>query len=798
MKEKAFIENWKLCDYKYCPQIVYRLIEHQISIQMSISQLMNACSKVFDVSNTRMILEIVKEHQQDIQDCKGVYGNSVYLLLNYGLSRNMIKQFLFQRIDLAELLFLNQKEIINIVKVSPYTAKKILDASRFALHTLIDDSDSMKQKVLKEDVQSFFSSLEDSISLSDLMDQMLWRSGKELLVRILSELVDENIIDCTNDTYRNVHVLPSLSEAINSIEDTSLQQKVFSYLNHKRLKPQDRIHSQQIIDSFPVLKEDMYKDLLEKYDLKEEEFYQITNAMKPTYSYIQLRYGSDKEKIAVNGRTWTYLISKEVSINPNKLKNYLENHYFLYQNVWVSRKDRSELLKAVCRSFDGYFTKKEGIERFNQVLLEVYPQKYYEWKLDDLSSFSYDYILHSLKHGLRFRQMSKDLVLSILMDLDITKYHDTILSTKKLFEDNLDIMDKYDIRDQYELHSLLRIGKEKYQVDFNEMSFSYMPMLQFGSGNEDKIIEQEIHKFAPISFSDFVKKMMDKYGYEEATFSKYLRNNFKLYIQNNVINVADTTLVESQEYDKLQALMDKDFYLNEEYEALIQDNHLSNDLLDPYVIRHLGYKKYVGYILKDTWNGLQFFEHWILEDPSIINDEKLMNLWSFSKTCSQLENQMDIIEVEKGRYEPLSNLDWKKEELVAYVQSLLEKVSFNDYFNDQSLKNDYLINNDFSNTFYKSILKSCREIQLLYLGNRWVFKKSDQEASVSDFLKSLIQPNMTISGLLALLKNRFGMSMDRHSLMERLKDSDIYYSVDTDRIYLEKPKETSFEQERLF
>lgn len=798
MEEKAFIENWKLCDYKYCPQIVYTLIENKISIQSSISQLMNACSKVFDVSNTRMILEIVKEHQQEIQDCKGIYGNSVYLLLNYGLHRKIIKNSLFQHIDLAELLFLNQKEIINILKVSPYTAKKILDASRFALHTLIDDSDSMKQKVLKEDVRSFFASLDDSISLSDLMDQMLWRSGSELLLRILSELVDEKIIEYSNDTYRNVHVLPSLSEVMNTIEDASVQQKVFSYLNYKRLTPQDRRLSQQIVDSFPVLKEDMYKDLLEKYDLKEEEFYQITNAMKPTYSYIHLRYGDHPGKIEVNGRTWTYLISKETSINPNKLKTYLETHYFLYQNQWISKKDRSEFLKAVCRSFDGYFTKKEGIDRFNQALLEVYPSKYYEWKLDDLSSFSYDYILHSLKHGLRFRQISKDLVMSLLLDLDITKYQNTILSTKKLFEDHLDIMDKYDIRDQYELHSLLRTGKEKYQVDINEMSFSHMPMLQFGSGNEDAVIEQEIHKLAPISLSDFVKKMMDKYGYEEATLSKYVRKNFKVYIQNNKIDVADASVVQSQEYDKLQALMDKDFYFYDEFEALIQDNHLSMDLLDPYVIRHLGYKKYVGYILKDTWNGLQYFEHWILEDPSIINNEKLMNLWSFSKTCSQLESQMDIIEVEKGKYQPLSSLDWKKEELVSFVQSLLEKISSDVYFNDQSLKVDHLASNGFSNTFYKSILKSCREIQLFYLGNKWVFQKSHQETTVSDFLKSLIQPNMTISGLSAILKKRFGISMDRRSLMERLKDSDIYYSVDTDRIYLEKPKETSFEQGRLF
>ena len=115
--------------------------------------------------------------------------------------------------------------------------------------------------------------------------------------------------------------------------------------------------------------------------------------------------------------------------------------------------------------------------------------------------------------------------------MHINRYQNTIVSTKKIFEDALDVMEKYDIRDQYELHSLLRTGKDRYQLDDNDMEFSRMPMLQFGDGKESEIVKREMQNQAPIDVDDFARYMANKYGYDTGSFVSYLRRNFKIYIE---------------------------------------------------------------------------------------------------------------------------------------------------------------------------------------------------------------------------------------------------------------------------
>lgn len=50
----------------------------------------------------------------------------------------------------------------------------------------------------------------------------------------------------------------------------------------------------------------------------------------------------------------------------------------------------------------------------------------------------------------------------------------------------------------------------------------------------------------------------------------------------------------------MQASLNQVFYFEEDYQTLVEKAHLNSKLMDPYVIRRLGYKSYAGYILKRT------------------------------------------------------------------------------------------------------------------------------------------------------------------------------------------------------
>ncbi|MBP3853975.1 MAG: hypothetical protein J6D18_05340, partial [Erysipelotrichaceae bacterium] len=582
------IENWKLCDYMYSPQIVNHCIEQGISIQEPRDQLIKDLDSFLDAKKAAAVLEVIDAHRDAILAVDGIKGNSVYVLLNYGLSRAMIRDYIFEKSELEPLLFMSLEEITKTLDVSVYTGHKILEACRFALHGCIEDNNPQKQKVLTDDLRDFFRGTKEAFTLDQIETQLLFRSERSLLEECLRTLMDgEEIESVSDDTYRNknIFVSRSLSEVIDSMQDEMAKQIVVRRLYGETMDqigsslrlPLSRGRVGQIfhneLDLFPPVKEDRYVPLLAKYAMDKETFYALTNALEPTYGYIMERFPDrlDTAKIALSGTVLERMVSKELSVNTKKLQTYMEQHYLHVYDQWVSKEDRSELLEMVCKSFDGYFQKSDVEKRFNKILSQYLPHKYEEWKLEDFRVqivARQGYLVHSPKRGTRYRVISENLVHSIMEEANLSQYMDTVVSTKKIFEENIDVMEKYDIRDQYELHSLLRTGNEKYNIHDNQMEISRMPMLQFGKGQENEIVKSELVDLAPIDVDDFARIMAQKYGYDVGSFISYLRRNFNVYIDENRIEVADAGVLESHDYRTLKGILHRDFYFSDDFETL--------------------------------------------------------------------------------------------------------------------------------------------------------------------------------------------------------------------------------------
>lgn len=801
MKSLDLIENWKLCDFRYCPQIVQTLIVHQISVHWPDDKLAEACRKVFTQPVCDEVMALVREHRSAIDQCQGIHGNSVYVLLNYGLTRPVIKEHLYGRADLEDVLFMKQDEIMRTLHVSVYTGRKIIAACRFALHDLVEDDVKAKQDVLCDDLEIFFSSLDAPADLQTIKEGMLWRSGDALLNNLLNDLCDSRIISRSGDQYQYIDKKPSLSTVLDQMEDEKEQKAAVRLLYGKSVSRHQEAIARAAIFALPPVAEDKYIDLIQTCDISETVFYQITNALEPTYRYLQIRYPVSEPKQPVTGRTLSGPIRQERTVDLKKLQKYLEKEYFPYNETWISKEDRGELLREVCRSFDGYFSKEQLIQRFNDVVAKVRPERMAQWRLDDFRADRISlrgYLVTSMKRGIRYRPVNADFVQALIDDLDIMKYRNTVLSAKKLFDEAPNIMEKYDIRDQYELHSILRIAKETYAVEINRWSIVHTPMIQFGSGDEDQIIEEEIRQLAPISVQNFVRRMCRRYGYDTGTFTKYLYKNFSSYIHDRILDCVDTAVMESEDYQTFKGILTEDFYFSEDVKKLLKEHDLPASLNDPYVLRRLGYKCHSGYILKDKYNGLQYFRQRILDDPDLVLSPRYNRIWSFASVASQMEQNLEIVEVDRNEYRTPAQLGLRKKELRTFARNVINYVEADTYFNDASLAADRIAQSAYSNTFYKSLLKSDPQIRSISINHVWVFKKSKKDASIGEFLRSIIVDRMTISGLCTVLKERFDIDMEKGEVMRALRQSGIYYSADTERIYRQRPPETTYAQERLF
>lgn len=817
MKAVEQIENWKLCDYSYCPQIVNELIDANLSIQASHNSLMLKMQDLYDMKQVLKIMSIIDRHRQSIQRVRGIEGNSVYILLNYGLSRAIIRDYIFGKIELNVLLFLSLEQITKELDISVYTGQKIKESCRFALHSLVEDHDFRKQETLRKDLCDFFRGTHSPFTFQEIQEGLLWRSSETFLQELLENLEGEGLIETDGKTYKNVAIFPhiSLSEVLDHMRDPLAQRIVVDRLYGKTMEsialslstPITRSRVSQIfhneIENFPVVKEDQYRDLLMKYELDEDTFYAITTAMPPTWGYLQEKYHNELNgpKLALSGNVLSQKVAKELVVNAKKMQAYLTENYLYVSEMWIDKEDKNAFLQAVCKSFDGYFQKEEVEKRYTDILAKVAPEKMDDWALNSFRIsvlLKQGYLLHSAKRGIRYRIISRDLVTSIMREVHINRYQNTIVSTKKIFEDALDVMEKYDIRDQYELHSLLRTGKDRYQLDDNDMEFSRMPMLQFGDGKESEIVKREMQNQAPIDVDDFARYMANKYGYDTGSFVSYLRRNFKIYIEENRIDLVDEQILESEDFKKMQASLNQVFYFEEDYQTLVEKAHLNSKLMDPYVIRRLGYKSYAGYILKEPNTPGKYFETWILAHSKDI-DPRYFNLSSFVSTMDRLEKQLELFEWEKNVYLPLSSLHISKKELQDFVKKIVSTVQEGQYFTQTYLSQKKIVETKLSNTFYKSLLKGQKEIQILSLGRNYIFVKSSKLPNIRAFFLQILaeQPRMTLTGCISYLYKWYGVSIDRRLLQEKLSEIGFYYSMDTERIYAEKPK-AMFEQEHLF
>ena len=88
----------------------------------------------------------------------------------------------------------------------------------------------------------------------------------------------------------------------------------------------------------------------------------------------------------------------------------------------------------------------------------------------------------------------------LLDGLNLDAYENIEVSTEKFIRDYPDLMKRYDIRDRYELHNLLKkIVKDGSYHDFH---CCRMPEIRFGRFNREKTILEILKEPAPITMQD--------------------------------------------------------------------------------------------------------------------------------------------------------------------------------------------------------------------------------------------------------------------------------------------------------
>ena len=537
--------------------------------------------------------------------------------------------------------------------------------------------------------------------------------------------------------------------------------------------------------------EDKYKDIFEKYKWTEEVFKEVFSESSFTYNYLKLNYKIGEKNIL------EILSDNDFSeLQKNIIKRY-KKAVILSDGDVIFTID--EFTKKVMIKYAQEEIKIEELTRLFNITIENYP----ELKISKISSRNLearlsrtDYVIFGHNHKVRFfdfNSLSAEVInqLKDLIEIDSGFY-----STEVLFRNNINLMRELDIRNEYELHNILKL---KIDDEKNDVYFIRMPNFLVGYNNKDDFILDKIRALSPISLYDFIDFLNEEYGHKTNTMLTYLSSNFNEYLDNGVF-VTNTIKLEASKIEFYRKIFKNDIYIIDDVKSILKEFEEDdiNLILTNLNFSKIGYKLKGSYMIKnDFGNTYAFLDYKIKSNEIIHLDESLLHIGQIYNAINFYCKKMMLFMLSKNIFLPITKLNEigiSNDDLNNLVKNL--KIAFfnNHYFSIYNIYSELDLKKfqelGFDDKFIENIVFSLPDIATLRINNNRLFSFKNKNLSISQFMYDMVEKYESIS--LDELENKiyeqYGIIVPYDKLRTYLYSTDIFYSDILGKIYSDKEK----------
>lgn len=382
----------------------------------------------------------------------------------------------------------------------------------------------------------------------------------------------------------------------------------------------------------------------------------------------------------------------------------------------------------------------------------------------------------------------------LLETLNLGQYEDIELSTRKFLIDYPDLMKRYDLRDEYEIHNLLK--KIHAERENPQLVFGRMPSLQFGTFDRDNAVKETLFAMAPVSQDDLAEAISLKHGVRTDTIKSSWLPCISEYYYKGMYSV-DYEDMPDMHMQKLKAVLTEDFYFMTELREIYRNLFAYADvsLISTYNLKKMGFFVGSSYAMQHYASAEAFFEHLLTSDDIVDAtsiSKRYTGLTTYSACLGGLRHEMRIIEFEPYRYvniRRLEKLGFTKEKLREYGNQVWSYLVNEEYFTIKSIRNDGFESEldalGFDDFFYASILKEDERFSWQRIGGTTVFNPNGNPFIVQDFLVDHVTSagSADIDDFSRELREKYGIALDRLSILEKVKGSNVYYDPIMEKLY---------------
>ncbi len=642
---------------------------------------------------------------------------------------------------------------------------------------------------------------------------------------LLNELYNENKIELFNDeeyiiSYPpfDIGVKEILSDKeyqifIQRTEGKTLDQigKDLS-VTRERIRQLEAKSIRELNKKAAIFKEDIFLDIFMKYSMESEDF-SIAFKDYRIYNYLSLRYNAQKDANIDNKLPLSKVLEdRQVPlVFKRALEKSVYKNYVKICNEYISC-TRADICNFVLKTFaTDDISFEEFSELYTDVLKDIGRQD--DFKLSLLERGYGNKLASSnivlWKYGKKFRyyNMAKYNYEELLDSINLNQYTNVEYSTLKFFRLYPEIMETYDIRDEYELHNLLKkiCSKEQYPT----ITFKRMPNIEFGNANRDEQVMELLCALAPISNNDFAKEYENEYGVIEGTVLANYMKSFDKYFYNGVYKIDFPTLP-NEVCIELRTLLVKDFYTMTELKDIFNRkySYLKSNLLNPFTIKSLGFKVYSNYIIKDIYISATDYFNRILTNDDITNLDNfpagINNIIAYTSSLYKLKSDYEIIEFLPNKYINFRRLEQfgvTKDALKKYCDDVLKFIGESKYFTIKSIREEGFFHElddlGFEDWFYTSILIQYKNnISYLRIGGNKLMISGQFNITLEAFIEYIVYSQESFSidiyELLSFLISYYNINIDVCNLIATIKASSMFYDTVSEKVYADY--ETYYEE----
>ena len=550
-----------------------------------------------------------------------------------------------------------------------------------------------------------------------------------------------------------------------------------------------------------LLDEDFYTHLYEHYDTPKELWNSYIGVWEETYRYLFNAYihGSKPIEEAMN--------DPEVNVSLKfRIRDYLNRNMLLIDGIPLENSREVIENYAMEKFCQDEMTYDDFVDRYNSLLQDnsvdfdeklYYTDKSRRFRGNRLS----DSMCCLWKQGerLRFYNISERDYSELLETLNLTEFQNTEVSTLKFMNDYPGLMKKYDIRDQYELHNLLK--KIVDPGTCQDISFRRQPMIRFGQFDRNQAIREVIETFSPISANELTSYLLAEYGYDEATSMATYLLPFTQYYHNGVFSVSFKKIPENR-VPLLRKNLPNDFYflteIKEIYHKIFPDADL--DEINLRSLKALGYTVLEKYVLTRHKTAESFFREILTkEDVFSITPfaERFGSVRMYGDTLRELWLNLDILRFEKDKYlniRRLEKLGITKADLRDYCSKVFEEVPENSVFTIHSIKDnaDSKLNDlGFDDLFYGELLAVSGNFLYARCFGSFVFYKGtlDSGFNKKNFCLETLKAydSVELDDYIADCYEIYGIQIsEKYDVLSAIRGTEFYYDNIMQKIYRSK------------